>query len=70
MTATAPATVAAAAATAPRYRPLAFGVTRGVLREGASGVRYLEAETPLAPYGERITDRLGSSLQVRVSDER
>ena len=29
----------------PRYRPLEFGVTRGVLREGAAGVRYLQAET-------------------------
>ena len=45
-------------ASTPRYRPLAFGVTRGVLREGANGVRYLEAETPLEPFGERITDRL------------
>lgn len=42
----------------PRYRPLAFGVTRGVLREGAPGVRYLEAEATLQPYGDRITDRL------------
>ncbi|HSV57880.1 MAG TPA: feruloyl-CoA synthase [Variovorax sp.] len=46
------------AAAPPRYRALEFGVTRGVLREGAPGVRYLEAETPLAPYCERITDRL------------
>ncbi|MGR4869175.1 feruloyl-CoA synthase [Variovorax sp. LARHSF232] len=44
--------------TGARYRPLKFGVTRGVLREGAPGVRYLEAETPLEPYCERITERL------------
>jgi len=42
---------------APRYRRLDFGITRGVLRAGAPGVSYLEAETPLAPYCERITDR-------------
>ncbi|MDR6858331.1 feruloyl-CoA synthase [Variovorax guangxiensis] len=41
-----------------RYRPLAFGVTRAVLREGAPGTRYLQAETQLAPYAERMTDRL------------
>ncbi|CAN7250062.1 feruloyl-CoA synthase [Variovorax sp. LjRoot84] len=43
---------------AVRYRPLAFGVTRAVVREGAPGTRYLQAETPLAPYCERMTDRL------------
>ena len=42
----------------PKYRPLAFGVTRGVLREGAGGVTYLSAEQPLAPYPHRMTDRL------------
>jgi hypothetical protein len=41
-----------------RYRPLAFGVTRAVLREGAPGTRYLQAEAQLAPYAERMTDRL------------
>ncbi|MDM0115048.1 feruloyl-CoA synthase [Variovorax sp. J22R133] len=47
-----------------RYRPLVFGVTRGVLRDGAPGVRYLEAEMPLEPFGERITDRLVHWAQV------
>ncbi|CAN5863463.1 feruloyl-CoA synthase [soil metagenome] len=42
----------------PKYRSLAFGVTRGVLREGASGARYLSAEVPLAACTERMTDRL------------
>jgi feruloyl-CoA synthase len=41
-----------------RYRPLAFGVTRAVLRDGAPGTQYLRAETPLAPYRDRMTDRL------------
>jgi len=45
-------------APAVRYRPLVFGVTRAVLRDGAPGTQYLSAETPLAPYRERMTDRL------------
>ncbi|VTU29181.1 Long-chain-fatty-acid--CoA ligase [Variovorax sp. SRS16] len=47
-----------------KYRPLAFGVTRAVLREGAPGVRYLQAEIALAPYGERMTDRLAHWAEV------
>ncbi|MDB5861471.1 MAG: feruloyl-CoA synthase [Ramlibacter sp.] len=44
---------------APRYRPLGFGVTRAVLREGANGVRYVRAEVPLdTGYAPRMTDRL------------
>ena len=42
---------------APRYRPLKFGVTRVVLRDGKDGVRYLQADQPLADYAARITDR-------------
>ncbi|TAL65097.1 MAG: feruloyl-CoA synthase, partial [Burkholderiaceae bacterium] len=41
-----------------RYRPLTFGVTRVVLRDGKDGVRYLEAQQPLTDYAVRITDRL------------
>ena len=44
--------------TTPRYRPLDFGITQGVLREGAPGVRYLEAAVPLGDHGLRMTDRL------------
>ncbi|MDQ0085325.1 feruloyl-CoA synthase [Variovorax boronicumulans] len=44
--------------TAIRYRPLAFGVTRAVLRDGAPGTQYLTAETQLETYRERMTDRL------------
>jgi feruloyl-CoA synthase len=43
---------------AGQYRTLHFGVTRGVLREGADGIRYLTAEQPLAPFATRMTDRL------------
>lgn len=40
------------------YRPMAFGVTRVTLREGAPGVRYLDAELPLGDYALRVTDYL------------
>src|SRR6478735_3511428 len=49
----------------PRYRPLAFGVTRAVLREGAGGARYVRAEVPLdTNYARRMTDRLLHWAQV------
>jgi feruloyl-CoA synthase len=43
---------------APKFRPMAYGVTRGVLREGEGGVRYLMADRPLPPHAHRMTDRL------------
>jgi feruloyl-CoA synthase len=43
---------------AKRYRPLRFGVTRAVLRDGANGVRYVRAEPTLDSYAHRMTDRL------------
>ncbi len=43
---------------APKYRPLKFGVTRVVLREGAHGISYVKAEQTLQDYATRITDRL------------
>ena len=42
----------------PRYRKLAFGVTRVTLRQDRDGVQFLRAEQPLLPYPERMTDRL------------
>ena len=42
----------------PQYRPLIFGVTRVKLRDGAPGIHYLQADQPLLPYPERMTDRL------------
>ena len=42
----------------PRYRALAFGVTRATVRTTAEGVRYVQAEAPLPPYAHRMTDRL------------
>ncbi|RZL62561.1 MAG: feruloyl-CoA synthase [Variovorax sp.] len=44
--------------TSVRYRTLAFGITRAVLTEGATGTRYLKAENALQPYVGRMTDRL------------
>jgi feruloyl-CoA synthase len=52
------------AAITPRYRPVTFGVRRVSVREGAAGVRYLEAAEPLKDYAERITDRLMHWAQV------
>jgi feruloyl-CoA synthase len=43
---------------APKYRPLNFGVTRAVLREGPAGTGYLRADQELQGYAQRMTDRL------------
>ena len=43
---------------------MTFGVRRVSVREGAAGVRYLEAAEPLKDYAERITDRLMHWAQV------
>ncbi len=43
---------------APRYRPLAFGVTRVAIDERADGSRIVRSEQPLAAYPPRLTDRL------------
>jgi feruloyl-CoA synthase len=40
-----------------KYRPLKFGVTRIRLREGADGVRYVQADQELQPHATRLTDR-------------
>ena len=44
--------------TAPKFRPLTFGVTSVALRDGVSGTHYLSAEQALQDYPSRITDRL------------
>ena len=48
--------------TAPKYRPLTFGVTRVTLTSGGgaegAGVQYLSAEQKLNDYPVRMTDRL------------
>lgn len=42
----------------PRYRPLAFGVTRARLRRTGDGVQYVRAELDLQPCAARMTDKL------------
>ena len=42
----------------PTFRPMTFGVTRVVRRDGASGTQYLRAGQPLLAFPDRITDRL------------
>ncbi len=44
--------------TAVKFRPMKFGVTRVKVREGQNGIRYMVADQALAPYPERMTDRL------------
>lgn len=44
--------------TAPKYRPMKFGVTRVAMRDGAGGTRYMRADQPLEPHAHRLTDRL------------
>ena len=53
-----PMTSSQAPHTQPRYRPVNFGVTRVSLREGAPGVRYLQADLPLGAFARRVTDYL------------
>ncbi len=50
---------------APRFRPLKFGVTRVNLRDGAPGTRYLSAEQALQPFPARLTDRLQHWAQAK-----
>ena len=51
--------------TAPKFRPLAFGVTRVALRDGAPGTHYLRAEQDLQAFPERLSDRLRHWAEVR-----
>jgi feruloyl-CoA synthase len=51
--------------TAAQYRPLTFGVTRATLRDGETGTHYLRADQDLAPFPERLTDRLVHWAKVR-----
>ncbi len=51
--------------TAPKFRPLAFGVTRVALRDGTPGTHYLRAEQDLQAFPERLSDRLRHWAEVR-----
>ena len=48
----------AAAKAPPKFRPLAFGVTRVTTRPGADGVEYLAADLALEAFDQRMSDRL------------
>ncbi|MBM3397095.1 MAG: AMP-binding protein, partial [Betaproteobacteria bacterium] len=48
-----------------KFRPLKFGVTRVVLKEGAPGTRYVQADQALQDYPDRLTDRLKHWAQVK-----
>ncbi|MCU0926229.1 MAG: feruloyl-CoA synthase [Hydrogenophaga sp.] len=48
----------------PKYRPMAFGVPRVVMREGASGVRYMRGEPELLPYARTMGERLAHWAQT------
>ena len=52
---------------APKFRPLKFGVTRVALRDGVPGTHYLRAEQDLQAFPERLTDRLQHWAQVKPS---
>jgi feruloyl-CoA synthase len=43
---------------APKFRPLRFGVTRVTLKDGVPGTHYLQADQALQAYPDRLTDRL------------
>ena len=58
MSAVALSPASAAPAAAAPYRPMNFGVTRLRVRDGAAGVRYLDADLPLGAYARRVTDYL------------
>lgn len=48
----------------PKYRTVNFGVTRVRVKEGAPGVRYVQAEVPLAPYATTMGERLAYWAQT------
>ncbi len=43
---------------APKFRPLRFGVTRVTLKDGVPGTHYLKADQELQAFPDRLTDRL------------
>jgi feruloyl-CoA synthase len=52
------------AALQPKYRPMEFGVTRVVLRDGAPGVRYMRGEPELLTYANTMGERLDHWAQT------
>jgi feruloyl-CoA synthase len=50
---------------APKFRPLRFGVTRVTLKDGVPGTHYLKADQDLRAFPERLTDRLQHWAQIK-----
>ena len=50
---------------APKFRPLRFGVTRVTLKDGAPGTHYLKADQDLQAFPDRLTDRLQHWAQIK-----
>lgn len=50
---------------APKFRPLRFGVTRVTLKDGVPGTHYLQADQALKAYPDRLTDRLQHWAQYK-----
>jgi feruloyl-CoA synthase len=51
--------------TAPRFRPLQFGVTRVSLKNGVPGTQYVKAEQALLPFPDRLSERLQHWAQTQ-----
>jgi feruloyl-CoA synthase len=50
---------------APKFRPLRFGVTRVTLKDGVPGTHYLKADQDLQAFPDRLTDRLQHWVQMK-----
>ena len=50
---------------AVKFRDMKFGVTRVTMRDGDNNVRYMMADQALAPYAERMSDRLVHWAKVK-----
>ncbi|NDC61704.1 MAG: feruloyl-CoA synthase, partial [Betaproteobacteria bacterium] len=53
---------------APKYRAMRYGITRVTREQTPEGVQYVQAEQPLQPHPQRMTDKL--LHWARVSPER
>ncbi len=49
----------------PKFRPLQFGVTRVILKDGVNGTQYVKADQALEAFPVRLTDRLQQWAQVK-----
>ena len=54
---------------APKFRPLRFGVTRVTLKDGVPGTHYLKADQDLQAFPDRLTDRLQHWAQKKPTQK-